>query len=264
MNRKWLACIAAVALALVAGDLDAQYTISMGAASAGPGGSPVVDAQLDNNGGPIAGWSYGVCNGPEVTPTSVGLGDCATVKNGSAADFNERATFPGGWTQGVVICFIGCATVAAGTQDFVMASATYSVDGAAAEGDYPLNFCNTLGNPPVSTVVVVSGASIVPTQEAGAITVLGVVPFVRGDANDDALINIADGVWILNDLFQGGPHTDCFGANDSNGDGTYDAADGVYIFNYQFLNGPAPSAPFPSCGTDADPSPSDCAGYTSC
>jgi len=97
-----------------------------------------------------------------------------------------------------------------------------------------------------------------------AITVLGVVPFRRGDANDDALLNIADGVWLLNDLFQGGAHTDCDGANDANADGNVDAADAVYIFNYQFLDGSAPPAPFPGCGTDGDPAPTDCSSYTSC
>ena len=75
-------------------------------------------------------------------------------------------------------------------------------------------------------------------------------PFLRGDTNADAQLNIADGVWLLNDLFQGGPSTIglCFAANDVNSDGSIDAADAVYVFNYQFLNGPPPAAPSPGCG----------------
>ena len=96
------------------------------------------------------------------------------------------------------------------------------------------------------------------------ITVVGALAYIRGDANDDTLLNIADGVWILNDLFQGGPHIDCTGAYDANSDGNVDAADAVFIFNYQFLNGSQPAQPFPFCGLDGDPTPEDCAENTSC
>jgi hypothetical protein len=73
-------------------------------------------------------------------------------------------------------------------------------------------------------------------------------------------VNIADGIWILNDLFQGGPTTTdtCAFANDANDDGLFDASDATYIFNYRFLNGPLPPAPFPSCGQVAGQQPADC------
>ena len=74
--------------------------------------------------------------------------------------------------------------------------------------------------------------------------------FIRSDCNNDNLVNIADGVYGLNYLFQGGPAPTCDDACDSNDDATIDAADMIYIFNYQFLDGPAPTAPFPAAGLD--------------
>lgn len=178
MNRKFITGFVALSVVCLTASLGAQnpnYTLSMGSGGATPGGTVVIDAEFSSlaAGGPVAGWSQGVCNGADVSPTAVGLGDCATVKNGSAADFNERATFPGGWTQGVVICFTGCATIAAGTGGFVTADVTYSVSPAAvAPGTAALDFCDTLGTPPVATVVVVAGASITPTTTSGAIDIL--------------------------------------------------------------------------------------------
>ena len=130
-----------------------------------------------------------------------------------------------------------------------------------------IDLCNTLGAPPVAIVVVVGGASIPPTVEGATFEIVEPPPavdFVRADANADGFVDIADGIWVLNDLFQGGLHTDCDGANDSNADGGYDAADAIYTFNFQFLGGPQPSAPFPGCGTDASPDLADCAVFPGC
>ncbi|MEM7261466.1 MAG: proprotein convertase P-domain-containing protein [Planctomycetota bacterium] len=87
--------------------------------------------------------------------------------------------------------------------------------------------------------------------------------FVRGDANDDATINVADGVFILTHLLIGGPEGNCPAALDVNGDGSRDISDVVALFAYSFSGGAPPAEPFPNCGF----SPSDvipCSGYTSC
>ena len=84
-------------------------------------------------------------------------------------------------------------------------------------------------------------------------------PFIRGDVNADNKVNIADGVWIIYELFLNGPQTTCPIAMDANGDGSGDVGDAVYVLNYRFLDGPPPAAPFPDCGQDADQEPEDCA-----
>lgn len=273
MNRKSIACLAAVALALLAGDLGAQnpnYILSIGAGSVAPGGVISTTVNSDSTaGGDIQGWSYGVCHdGSALTLLAYADGaTTATINQGVAPGFNSINTNPAGgtgYTVGVVINLFGAAVLPP-TANAELSLVTYTnnmANGLTSD----ICFCNTLGAPPVDTLVVVGGASIVPTQECGTVTsfVPPTVDHIRGDANDDSLVNIADGVWILNDLFQGGPSTDCFGANDANADGSFDASDGVYVFNYQFLDGPAPAAPFPSCGGDSDPDPSDCASYSSC
>jgi hypothetical protein len=89
--------------------------------------------------------------------------------------------------------------------------------------------------------------------------------FIRCDPNDDGLIDIADPIWILNELFTGGPATPCREAADCNADGAIDLADAAYGITYQFLGGPPPPAPFPRCGRLPGLPPESCpAGSTRC
>jgi hypothetical protein len=429
MNRKFIAGIAMVALLCIPGVLAAQsYTLSVvGPAQAAEGGTFQTTAELTFTGPDnMAGWSFGCCNDTGfVTLTGIADGSTtSTIKNGGAPDFNEKSTAAGGYTQGVVICFTGCSPLPPGS-DYELIVADYTAD-LETPTTTQINYCDTLGNPPVATVVVVNGASIVPDlagldiafvgvpdpaytylaptvdqnynpgtgtwsltagmiidqddngapdgitqgfsmglshdpaqvavtavaatlpfapdfaevnlgladgwtigcvysftgantlvlQDFSVVDVdyenaagaplngdtvglstpltwsdnLGTPPvanvvvvgggslaanfangainlnpvttndFLRGDANDDSIVNIADGIWILNDLFQGGPTTTdtCPLANDANDDGLFDASDATYIFNYRFLNGPTPPAPFPACGQVAGQVPTDC------
>ncbi len=445
MSRYFLLPLCFVLIVFVTADLKAQ-TMSVSNASGAAGASVDIDFTLDSGAGEIQGWSLGVCSDPALSTSSISDGagaanSTSTVKNGSPADFIETSIYAEGWTQGVVICFTGCAVLAAGSTDFLMATTTYDVDPSASPGSYAIEYCSSLGSPPVSTVVVVGGASNTPTQNGGAIEVLdipdptfsysassetvnyspddgsasfsidvsaaevdnsalgtpfpnvtqgfsmglahdstlleatsvnfvgpvaaldggagpgfaetsiytegwtagvvysfigaetitfstggdniieaqysavagaltgneagavthlnwsgglgspnvtnvmvvagnsypaelndatitleavSVTPFLRSDANADSRTDVADAVWMLSDLFLGGPHTDCNGANDANNDGVYDTADPVFVINYQFLDGTMPSAPFPDCGIAANQQPIDCLAYPSC
>ncbi|MGE3167089.1 MAG: putative Ig domain-containing protein [Planctomycetota bacterium] len=71
---------------------------------------------------------------------------------------------------------------------------------------------------------------------------------VRAEANDDGAVNIADPVYTLAYLFNGGPMT-CLQASDSNNDGAVNIADPVYTLAYLFNGGAVPAFPFPDCGT---------------
>jgi hypothetical protein len=263
MNRKLTACLAVMALALVAGDLGAQdpnYVLTISGGSVGTGGSITLTTTLDSStGAAVQGWSYGVCHDQtalELTAIADGA-TTLTVKNGSPPDFNEKALLPAGYTVGVVICFTGCATLAPGVAE--LSTATYSNLNPGA-GTTDVCPCSTLGNPAVSTVVVVGGGSIPPVENCGTVESVEIInaSYIRGDANDDQLLNIADGVWMLNELFQNGPANLCPAAADANSDGGFDASDAVYVFNHQFLNGPPPAAPFPACGPDGVTTTADC------
>ncbi len=77
--------------------------------------------------------------------------------------------------------------------------------------------------------------------------------FRRGDANVDGSVNIADAIYILQNLFANGPAIRCPNAADSNDDESVNIADGIYILQNLFANGPAIPAPHPDCGKDTTP-----------
>ena len=76
--------------------------------------------------------------------------------------------------------------------------------------------------------------------------------FVRGDANGDSVVDIADPLFTLNYLFSGGSAL-CLDAQDANDDGSVDVADSVHGLNYLFGPLSQPVQPFPNCGEDLTP-----------
>ena len=77
--------------------------------------------------------------------------------------------------------------------------------------------------------------------------------FIRGYCNEDATVNIADGIFLLGFLFGGGAAPACPDAADTNDDGVLNIADAIALLGHLFGGtGPLP-APFPSCGPDETP-----------
>jgi len=64
--------------------------------------------------------------------------------------------------------------------------------------------------------------------------------YLRGDANADTTIDIADVMHLINYLFLDGPDPDPMAAGDANCDEVVDIADVVYLLNYLFMEGPPP------------------------
>jgi hypothetical protein len=68
--------------------------------------------------------------------------------------------------------------------------------------------------------------------------------YLRGDANNDQVINSADVVYLINYLFINGPEPKPFlWIGDVNWDGNVNVADVVYLINYLFIGGPPPCEP---------------------
>ena len=82
------------------------------------------------------------------------------------------------------------------------------------------------------------------------ITVPAAPTFLRGDANDDGSVNVADVVFILNWLFVAGVDPACMDAADVNDDGTIQISDATYLLAFVFSPGPAPPPPFGTPGPD--------------
>lgn len=93
-------------------------------------------------------------------------------------------------------------------------------------------------------------------------------PFIRGDANGDGTVNIADTTTILSYLFGSAAGISpivCIDAGDANDDNRLDVADSVYVLSYLFGGGTSsgsssssgsgalPPPPFPNPGFDPTP-----------
>jgi hypothetical protein len=90
-------------------------------------------------------------------------------------------------------------------------------------------------------------------------------PFVRGDANADGSLDIADAVRILGYLFLGEPKRfDCDDAADANDDGRQDISDAVGLLGYLFSGGDPPPPPSGACGADPTGDGLDCLSFTPC
>lgn len=104
---------------------------------------------------------------------------------------------------------------------------------------------------PVGTAVTVLGVTRKPAVVGADLVLVPVQEgFVRGNANNDDKVDIADPIWIINELFRGGAPTVCEDSADANDDGFVDLSDAVILIEYQFLGGPSPDLPFPNCGAD--------------
>ena len=169
-------------------------------------------------------------------------------------DFTGPAVFSDGWTIGVVYSFAGLNSLAFDSMIPVI-EIEYAISGLAGSPAIttPLTWSNFLGSPPVSNVVVVGGQSLDADFGDGSATLFPITdtPFLRADCNSDLRIDLADGIWVLNNLFQGGPGGTCAEACDADDNASVDLVDAIYIFQFLLLSGTAPAAPFPDCGIDA-------------
>ena len=108
---------------------------------------------------------------------------------------------------------------------------------------------------PVNNVITVGGVTLSACNTEMAdvtvrFTLSKVKNFRRGDSNNDGKVDIADPIWIVNELFRQGPASPCQDAADANDSGVIDSSDVVHLINYLFKGGETPAAPFPDCGPD--------------
>ena len=84
--------------------------------------------------------------------------------------------------------------------------------------------------------------------------------FIRGDANVDGTIDLADGAAII--FFFGGNYDPpCFDALDVNDDGAIDVGDLLTLYMFLFDLGTRPAPPFPNCGIDPSMDEIGCGFY---
>jgi hypothetical protein len=82
--------------------------------------------------------------------------------------------------------------------------------------------------------------------------------FLRGDANADGAIEIADAVRILRYLFADLPPPACLDLLDADDSGGVAIADTIFLLNHLFTGGRAPPPPYPTPGPDPTADALDC------
>jgi hypothetical protein len=104
--------------------------------------------------------------------------------------------------------------------------------------------------------------STIPAVLSGRVQVVpDIAAFIRGDANDDGVVDISDPQATLNYLFLGGASPDCLDAADANDDGRLDVADPVATLNFLFQGAGSLPPPAGSPGPDETPDDLDCRGH---
>ncbi|MEM7263050.1 MAG: dockerin type I domain-containing protein [Planctomycetota bacterium] len=229
------------------------------------------------------GWSLGIEHDGDVLtasdPTTVGT-LAADVADGGLrntgfekSEVVDPAANDGrnGVVSAVVLSFTMPITLDPAETSSIL-NVTYTAgDAGIAEAGTTVSFANGLrgAGQPVETVLTVNGQTVEATVQR-PVTIVPVVsmdqPFIRGDANDDGKVNIADPIWIINELFRDGPATTCPDTADATDDGLVDLADAMFLIEYRFLAGALPAAPFPDCGLDGtdDDIVCDTGSFASC
>jgi subtilisin family serine protease/streptogramin lyase len=121
-------------------------------------------------------------------------------------------------------------------------AATLTTFGMGAGGVYPLTL--TVAD---SLTALGVGVTVVRVADVGA------RQFERGDSNQDLTFDLADAIFILQWLFQGGRVPDCLDAADINGDNQVDLGDTIYALSHQFQGAAPPPYPFPGCNPAPTP-----------
>jgi len=195
-------------------------------------------------------------------------GPIALLHTGGGPDYFGVGIHTDGITIGCVFAFDLTETlVLAGPTDIVeitgqgVSTALLGQANPLATG---LNFVDTLGAPPVENAVAVNFAEFAPVLSPGVLTFEPAADllFIRGDLDGSISINLADVIQLFLYVFDG-VGGDCLDSLDVNDDGVIDIADGVFELNYIFEAGVAPAAPFPACASDGTIDLLDCA-LTTC
>ncbi len=74
--------------------------------------------------------------------------------------------------------------------------------------------------------------------------------FIRGDANDDDVVDQSDGIFLLHYIFLQGEKPSCPDAADANDNGRLEVSDPVVILQTIFRGTPLIAAPYPERGPD--------------
>ncbi len=225
-----------------------------------------------NNGFPNAtqGFSMGIAHDASLLDATAitPLPALAALDSGSGPAFLDLDLYSTGVTVGVVYDFFGVETLSFSSATEVI-EVGYTTQGGTLAGAIDptvtsILWSNSIGSPPVESVLVVAASSVTPSYSNGSITLVpGVGGFRRMDCNVDGSTDIADAIAALSALFSGGTVT-CDDACDVNDDGSFDIADAIAALSVLFSGAPNPPAPYGDCGADPTSDTLECDTYNAC
>lgn len=200
-----------------------------------------------------------------VTPTAAEVTGSVQAINPA---FAQSQLDPSGWTIGVVYAFQLPVYIEFATETEAVEISGTTIASSLLGNDVgltiPLHW-ESLGSPAIHNVVTVNNDSLTPTYTDGHLELnpQAIKDFVRGDANGDGIVNVADAIWCLQEIFNAGPVGTCFDAKNANADAVYDIGDPIWLISYIFSGGPPTPTPGPvECGNDGEPQ--DCETYNAC
>ena len=238
------------------------FTMTSGAGTTGD--QIPLEVLLDND-SDVQGFSMGVSHdGALATIISVVPGTFYDAVEPDIVFENLDPLGGPGWTIGVVNAIDGTLLIPPGTGAGIV-SLVYEVV-ATAPGTADLTFNDQLADPTVDVVFVVGGQSFVPTQVNGQIDISVLIEneFLRGDATDNGVLDIADPIVALLRTFGIIPPGTCDDVEDIDDNGVLDMADGVYLLTWMFAGGPVPPEPFAACGLDPSADTLGCESRAQC
>jgi hypothetical protein len=124
-----------------------------------------------------------------------------------------------------------------------------------------LNFENDLGVPPISNVFVIQNQSVSPVTIDLTIDIAVDGIFLRGDADGNLRLDLADAINNLVFMTNSCPACPiplCPKALDVNDDARIDLSDAIHLLSFLYLDGPQPAEPYPVPGVDPTPDLLDC------
>ncbi len=159
-----------LAVLVIGHSASAQSTYELTSGSS-PQNSPTTLTVLASLVSPIQGWSMGICHdSAELQINSATLGtDSQALNGGDGPEFTHYSVTDDGVTHGSVICLGACAPLPAGN-DYALLDLSYTPLASAGTSS-AVDFCATLGSPPITNVVVVEAQSIAPVTTGGTILV---------------------------------------------------------------------------------------------
>lgn len=148
-----------------------NYTLSVTDATSAAPGTATVSIILDSVGGAVEAWSFSLCHDDTmVRPFASQAGVDIDNLNGEPPDFYDTLVgFSDGLQVIAILDFFSMRTLPPGT-GYQLATVDYSTFGPVG-ATTSVSLCDTVGDPPTETLVVVNVVGEVPVQNSGMITI---------------------------------------------------------------------------------------------